>query len=856
MDCLFFKKGEKPKAVAHFLIILLAGFFWLTPAVPHFARAAFPEYTGVDYADRLLSSLRFRDTNRHWARVPIYRSAAQGIINGYGGGYFRPDKPVTKEEALTMLVRLKGLDARAQQAAAEAAIGGAKWKDLAGYWANGYLQVAVEEGILTEQERAELENERRSGAQRQEVAVWAARTLGLAPSYSSGQHALRSLNDWLQIDPRYMGLVASVVNEGIMVGTGDGYFKPGKSVTRGEMAVILDKISPRLSGPRNLEFRDGYVVSRDVEWERTQFGQLRKISYLIRDTGGQTIRLIAESAPGSPYGIVRDFVVYRDNRLGLNDLLKPGDSVRLILTGDKRIIFAQVANSSPGVIRGTFVGANLSDRTVRVRDSSGRNIVLPLSSLATVTINDRGAQLGDLISGQEIYVTVENGQVTAIRGSTGLIPEAYSLPEREVIDGRVRFIDHEGRKITLSVGSQWVTYELGSRTEIVKEGALIPAERIKIGDHVRAYVERGNYLARIEIAGKSGLVDSIVRGKIEKVYPVSGQVVLSDAESFFYGDWYPEGGTLTLEVDAGTVIYAASGTVDLDWLEDTAVGSEIYAAVKEGFGGKKAAKMLIKSGPARGYNNFIDEIDWAAGTIDLEIRPRNVSLGPQTIVLHEGRMVDIEDIDKEGHVFLETNQNENGEEGALIFWDEFYPQDYGLLRGEIDGVDERELKLKAYSEYKDNAWDEARSSSRKTELEVSPEALIIDARSPGGVTFVGPGDFFYSKFTGEFDGDYAVTVSRDNLVEAMVIYDQGFSGDKTSIALVASATPDKVTLDRVKDWSEAHGQWKSNKYSVTLDTKGAVIFKDGEITQPASLHPGDVLYLIHDMKKASIIFVQ
>lgn len=48
----------------------------------------------------------FSDTDGHWAEEAICELAAQGIVNGYGDGSFRPDEKITRAEVAAMLARV------------------------------------------------------------------------------------------------------------------------------------------------------------------------------------------------------------------------------------------------------------------------------------------------------------------------------------------------------------------------------------------------------------------------------------------------------------------------------------------------------------------------------------------------------------------------------------------------------------------------------------------------------------------------------------------------------------------------------------------------------------------------------
>lgn len=51
-----------------------------------------------------------RDISGHWAESLIAQAAARGWVNGYADGTFRPDQPITRAEAVTLINRVLGRD--------------------------------------------------------------------------------------------------------------------------------------------------------------------------------------------------------------------------------------------------------------------------------------------------------------------------------------------------------------------------------------------------------------------------------------------------------------------------------------------------------------------------------------------------------------------------------------------------------------------------------------------------------------------------------------------------------------------------------------------------------------------------
>jgi hypothetical protein len=821
-------------------------------AAPQPAAAA-GSYSGITGTDNVLSAINFRDVSGHWAKESIYRVAAQGLMQG-SQGYFKPNAAVTKEQAVTMLLGLKGLDAEAQQAAAQAAAAGTKWRDLSEYWGNGYIAVAVREGIIAPEEQQALEQARRSPATREEVATWCGRCLDLDPAYGAQQARMQSMQDWRSIKPGYMGMVAAVINEGIMAGSTGGKFQPKKQVTRAEMAVIADKVSPRMAEVRNLQFREGYVAKRDEVWAATNGGIVKEISYTVKDNSGESLVLTASEVPANSASPKKGFVVYKGNKLGLHDLLKSGDSVKLILTNDNKVLFVQVVGSTAGSLKGIFAGLGPDSRTINIRDVSGKNLVYPLKSAVSVSINNQAASVKDLIHGQEVSLTLAGGSVTGIRGSTtSSAIESYPMAYTQVLEGQVS--DVGARKLTLSTNSGRVTLDIDQYTRITRSGSLIPASRVQVGDKVLAYIENGgisgSYVSRVEVAGANNAAGNVYKGYVQAVYPVDGRVVIRDAREYFFGGWYPYSNTLTLNISPGAPVYLDGEAVDLHWLAQAGLGLQLYTLVTDNGAGVRGLKLSAQSGPAEMYSSIVDEVDRAAGAIYLE--DVSGTVGPGTIALHNGRSLDAGDIPEGVSVFMETNLREGKHYGTFIAWEDFVPGDYEIARGVLEEVDGREFELDDYSEFEGNSWEDEGSSE---DLDLSPEAYIIDARDKNNPIVISPADFRYSQYSGEYEDYSVIAVSRDGLAEGIIILDGDFEGDKTSVARIAAVNGSRITLDREMDWSEATGQWKQNSFPAVLDTRYALIYKDNERVGRGMFHAGDKIYLIHEGRGAYIIFIQ
>jgi len=178
----------------------------------------------------------------HWAHGRVRAMAMEGVINGYPDGFFRPNAPVKRIEALAMILRVaEDVD---DETIADAIYGGEEWPGIPG-WAEGYIAIALEEGIITEDEPPNFRP--MQAAKRYEVAMLLARALGYDDDDAQDAVMDEDFNfnfkDAKAIPEEALGYVYLMCDEGYFVGHPNGLFQPNKPVTRAEMATILSRVS-------------------------------------------------------------------------------------------------------------------------------------------------------------------------------------------------------------------------------------------------------------------------------------------------------------------------------------------------------------------------------------------------------------------------------------------------------------------------------------------------------------------------------------------------------------------------------------------------------------------------------------
>ncbi len=189
------------------------------------------------------------DVRGHWAAEPITAMQKQGIIKGFPGGYFYPQREVTKYQALVMIVRALGLEGQEPSDESAGLVADSGCPD----WARDSVALAIDKGIITEEELADMDG--RAPAARYEAAVWIGRALpgtisdGEPPFGDAGQ-----IPAWAKKYVRFMA------ENGIITGYQDNYFRPWQKVRRAEMAAMLFRCMNRYSFNPKFSYLRGTVV--------------------------------------------------------------------------------------------------------------------------------------------------------------------------------------------------------------------------------------------------------------------------------------------------------------------------------------------------------------------------------------------------------------------------------------------------------------------------------------------------------------------------------------------------------------------------------------------------------------------
>ncbi len=279
-----YQKMKKRTKNSIFNTIFLIAIFFSISAVVSYGEDKQVEAKDINFSDV---------SEKHWGYNNIKWATEKNIIKGYldfnGDRTFKPEKTVTKEEALTMLYRtLKAVGRVKDENEYEEDYRNIFDQNNIAPWAEPYISYAIKNNII---EKIEVENmvlEDGTGipADRIEIAIWSEKTI--KPRHSKVfVLPYEDFND-LKIIEKSDGNVKDKIAEidalyrnGIMKGshkTEDDtiWFYPNDKVKRAEFAAVCERLYDYLEKKKN-------SGNYDVEVEKIQWqGEITKINHELQ----------------------------------------------------------------------------------------------------------------------------------------------------------------------------------------------------------------------------------------------------------------------------------------------------------------------------------------------------------------------------------------------------------------------------------------------------------------------------------------------------------------------------------------------------------------------------------------------
>ncbi len=428
-----------------------------------------------------------------WALAPVAELVQREIFTGYEDGSFRPNRSVSRIETIVATVRHMGLKDKAE--APEAALAKLRAKDAEllskSYgWAVGYVATAQREKLLVDPGAAIVPD---AAADRLWTTILLVRAMGLERDAKRMANETLTFKDAGEIPAEAVGYVAAAVANQLVTGYEDNSFRPKKEVSRAELAAMLDRAGRLLPV--------SYTSYLELD---ASIGSISNGKVTLRKDGASNSFSLREGAT---------FV--REGRLVDVGALRSGDQVSAVVNGAVLVhvtvtqpaaaappAAADASGGAPGSAPGGAetgaggapavdgekkgrIASLFSDRLML--DERGVFTTYPIQDGAAVTLAGKAADRSALALGDQVTVTVAQGEVTRI------VAERTTRIENGRLSGTVAAVG-EG---TLSIMAQGVaeTYPVSKDVRVTVNSRSGAWSHVGHGDQVSASIQNGEVIS-------------------------------------------------------------------------------------------------------------------------------------------------------------------------------------------------------------------------------------------------------------------------------------------------------------------------------------------------------------------------
>lgn len=866
-------------------------------------------YEGNEIYKSIYKNIDFNDVNNHWSKPNVYKMSALSIIKGLGNKQFNPNGNLSKEQSIIFLTRLLGLEKEAVSLG-EASIKNndtGKYKILSSYdyWVRGYIQVALNNNIISKEEYdeittlsdntkeaidkiveqrmvnyekdfnlnqnqldnieagiRELEEKRYTWGQnitREQIAIWVARIMNLEPISGQEQHLVFNLEDWKEIDTKNIPIIESIIKKRIMIGNNNSEFNPKGSLTRGEMSKILDIASEKFLPELGYTINSGIVekINEIKEADKDLYNSksitINKKEFIVNTDNDDSVKLITQT---SNEGVnEKGFITYKKNSLGYPSSILASDYIKYYIDSLGKVVYVEVLDRNILEIQG-FV-EDVNNDNITIKDFNNKTHVYNVSSGADITINNSRINLTDLLYGQEVKLKVNNGIVTNITGYLDEGEPGAINPGDRVYVGKVLYIDNIYDKITILDGNKELKFSVDDNTPIIKENTNINFGNIKEGDTVRLEFDEynSNYPSKIYVSSNDKDLSNVYKGKINYYNTSRNEIVLNEVKYFKNSKWNDKNDLVNINLDYNTNVYLDNVKIDYNDLNKY-INKEAYIVTVNDFGKEKAYKIILKTDYETSFNDKLQDISF--GYKNIKIDYTNVEFDyDSTIVVKNGRLVHPYNI-KYGDTLSLIAQGIDNPIATFISIEETPDTGIMVYKGKIEDIGRYSITLDNFDVMEDSTWY---YESDEEDIQLSNDTKIIDTRS--NYKEISVDEFTNSRYLGAKDyknyvNKYAFAVEYNNILIGLNIINSNTAvdvistGDISNIDILNS----KIKLDNIKDFNRLNDKWTTNDSVIDLDLTEALIIRNGKIIKSYELKKNDSLYVLRKNHEGYVVIVK
>lgn len=569
----------------------------------------------------MAASLKFTDitaSRYDWARPYIEKMTLAGVVKGTSQTTYGPDSPVTREQLITMLIRLLGWEAQASGKTLPQNF--VKPESVAPY-ARGCVALAVEKGILSEKDIKDF----RPGdaAKRYEVAVFTVRALGLGSEAESRKNTNihQIFVDAYTIVPEARPYVEIAVEKGIMKGLPGNIFDPDGDFTRAQMATVLHNLS-KLTKAHN-------IISGTVQTVDTTL--LPSVEVKLTD-GGQKM-----------YTVNTDTLIYKENEKGnliksqLKDI-KNGDYISIIASINTAQYIDITSSSQSDVnqddlVEGTIKDINTYQNTLTITGSDNKEKAYFITTNTKIYINGKMSTLYDLVEGQSVKLTTSGNNIEKINAK-GV---------DKVVEGIIRAVNISTNTLTIEnkVNDKYEMYTIESGARINRDDKSADIYQLRIGDKATVTVS-GSKIEKIEAESAEKEVSGVIT---DISFATKNPVLTVENELNRETDY---------ELDDDVTIRKNSKRADIS---DLKIGDDVTLTLEYNVAVRVVAKSM--KGDISGSVKALTFADTNTVTIvDDKGKEHVITITRDTEIFKDRRRIEVSDLRKDYYLDIEMENDE------------------------------------------------------------------------------------------------------------------------------------------------------------------------------------------------------
>ncbi len=807
------------------------------------------ENDGISYGLVLLENIQFNDIQNHWAQQSIGKMTAFSIVRGYGDGDFHPEAPVSRQEALAFLIRLMGLEDLAQlKAESEASGSTGIWDTPMDFWARGYYLVAVEKGMITQDEMESIDWTQ--SAQRQEVGVWTAKALEMQPQHGA-QPMIDQFSDFKQFNPFYIPYIEPILQKEIMVGQTAQSFAPQAIIKRGEMITILDRISNRFIGDHGITRHMGTVTGQRLGVEKQEDMDISHTIWEIQDPSGELNDVVMKRGKkGINEMILNDMIICKEGKFSLSNLLSIGDEMTYFLNSEQKVFYASVTGHREEILEGTL--EVIQGNEIIISSVSGQMISAQILPEAEIVVNLHPGKRSDLHYGQHVMIYLTNGKGRKIMSTLNNDDiQGYIPLESRQYYGKVLSLEQDELTIKPSQGQE-VTYYVDAQTRILKENHPGSLSQIKSGDWVKiSFADKDtDWIDVIEVQGSEMMISHIYKGYLAKTYYPNPECLLEDVSILNETKWDSGPAQMELEMAKDIKAYDGGRPIKVTGMGNF-IGQEVYAATVNHFGHERVIQLLFKQGYEKAYNDMLEEVDWMNENLRLD--DKNIHYSDGSILVKEGRLIHPYNLSEDEQAFVISNKGDDVQQAAIVSIQTEEMSEWNLFRGRIEHV---------YNDYLilNNDEDLAFIEEQDWKHEESDDPLFIndETRIIGSENEIIKPQLFLDRGETYYSGQKVYLVTDKDEILGLVMTTREFSTNaRITVGKVLKPVANgMIEIEQAKDWSSFTGQWQMSSSMSTVNITKSLIIKDKRARTANDLAAGDDVYVLREGADGLIVIVQ